>query len=47
MGPTKVFNHICKDSKLDNIKQRHKQAKKRFSLLTVEGSNDRNETVNE
>ena len=35
--PNNVFNHILQVSMLDNVKQRPKQPKKRFSLLTVEG----------
>ena len=35
---------FCKVSTLDNVKQRQKRPKKRFSLLTVEVSNDRDET---
>ena len=38
---------FCKVSMLDNVKQRQKWPRKRFSLLTVEVSNDRDETVNE
>ena len=38
---------FCKVSTLDNVKQRQKWPRKRFSLLTVEVSNDCDETVNE
>ena len=38
---------FCKVSTLNRVKQRQKQPKKRFSLSTVEGSNDQDETVNE